>query len=493
MAGNFKSDDSFLKKLVVGAAGVNTTIKRLKDLGFNPIELERGSTGFKIWKKIKIKRIRVPDILCLNTGLRFESRGKTKLEISMSHSLNDPKRAWDFGMRDDDMVTIVAFEQNENTPVDVKQISPVHFVTVRDMREAFKKEHITISKPKGFEEGSEIRVIWPSAFAHHKSQITNITQDKIKMEPVADIGRKQNVQLPRNKGKIILIPYVKENEYVEENQIIASVVPVALTISCPETVKETYFVEKLGSVNLSERYAAAKALRYRGYSSTAKKVIEDRMYDNEEDIYVKLEAAAALAVKGDIKAWEFLENRLYSPTMTVPLETQLETIIVSSELAAEKSESLLIDVLRDNTRDTELRAGAAWALGQFSTKKTAQALVDTFDSNDLDVKHEAARALLRIGDEQKKYLLSLIKSISTNKRDGISWVLARIGDFDPNTLLSEPDENLRKWISYILGYGKDLFNEAYIDKICQSDPKIYFAASVLWQILHSWIYNLSEY
>jgi hypothetical protein len=493
MAGNFKSDDSFLRKLVVGAAGVNTTIKRLKNLGFNPIELERGSTGFKIWKKIKIKRIRVPDILCLNTGLRFESRGKTKLEISMSHSLNDPKRAWDFGMRDDDIVTIVAFEQNETTPVGVKQISPVHFLTVKDMREAFKKEHITISKPKGFEEGSEIRVIWPSAFTHYKSQITDITQDRIKMEPTTSDGKKQNIQLPRNKGKIILTPYVKKNEYAEENQIIASVVPVALTISCPETVKEAYFVEKLGSVNLSERYAAAKALRYRGYSSTANKIIEDRMHDNEEDIYVKLEAAAALAVKGDVKAWDFLEKRLHSSAMTVPLETQLETIIVSSEIAAEKSESLLIDILRDNTRDTELRAGAAWALGQFSTTKTAEALVDTFDSNDLDIKHEAARALLRIGDDQKKYLLSLIKSISTNKRDGISWVLARIGNFDPNTLLSESDENLRKWIGYILGYGKDFFNEAYIDKICQSDPEIYFAASVLWQILHSWIYDLPEY
>jgi hypothetical protein len=179
--------------------------------------------------------------------------------------------------------------------------------------------------------------------------------------------------------------------------------------------------------------------------------------------------------------------------MTVPLETQLETIIVSSEIAVEKSESLLIAILKDNTRDTELRAGAAWALGQFSTKRTAQALVDTFDLNDLDVKYEAARALLRIGDEQKNYLLSLIKSISTSKRDGISWVLARIGDFDPNVLLRGSDENLHRWIGYILGYGKDMFNEAYIDKICQSDPKIYFAASVLWQILHSWIYNLSEY
>jgi hypothetical protein len=411
----------------------------------------------------------------------------------MSHSLNDPKRAWDYGMRDDDLVSIVAFEQDEDNPVNVKQISPIHFITVKDMRYSFKKEQYTITKPKGFEEGSEIRIIWTSAFSHQKSQVTEITQGSIKMNPLLSAGRKQTVQLQRNNGKIKLIPQLYENDCVEQNQIIASVVPVSLNLSCPETVDETYFVEKLNSVNLSERYAAAKALRYRGYSTDAQKILENRMNDTEEDIYIQLETAAALAVKNDAKAWRFLENKLHSSALLVPLETQLETIIVSSELANEKSESLLIDILRDNNRDTELRAGAAWALGQFSTKKTAQALVDTFDLNNLDVKIEAARALLHIGDEQKDYLLSLIKSISTNKRDGISWVLARLGNFDPNSLLSDADENLRKWLGYILGYGKDKFDESYIDQIYRADPKVYFAASVLWQILNSWIAGLTEY
>ena len=95
---SFKSDESFLTKLAVGAAGTKATMHRLAELGFRPIELERGSTGFKIWKTIKIKRVRVPDILCLKSGWRFESRGKTKVEISMSHSLSDPYRAWDAGM-----------------------------------------------------------------------------------------------------------------------------------------------------------------------------------------------------------------------------------------------------------------------------------------------------------------------------------------------------------------------------------------------------------
>ena len=195
MAINFKSDDSFLKKLAVGAAGTNATINRLREMGFNPIELERGSTGFKI------KRVRVPDILCLNTGQRFESRGKTKLEISMSHSLNDPKRAWDAGMRDDDFVSIVMFEQNDYSPTDLKRVSPVHFVSVKDMRAAFASEQVSISQPKGVEEGSEVRVQWTCAAANQKSVVTTVETGKISLTPIPT-ARLQTIHLSRAKGKI---------------------------------------------------------------------------------------------------------------------------------------------------------------------------------------------------------------------------------------------------------------------------------------------------
>ena len=67
----------------------------------------------------------------------------------MSHSLNDPKRAWDAGMRDDDHVSIVVFEQNDDSPIDLKQVSPVHFISVKDMRMAFTAEQVSISQPKG--------------------------------------------------------------------------------------------------------------------------------------------------------------------------------------------------------------------------------------------------------------------------------------------------------------------------------------------------------
>jgi hypothetical protein len=488
---NFKSDDSFLRKLAVGAAGTNATIDRLKAMRFNPIELERGSTGFKIWKKIKIKRVRVPDVLCLNTGLRFESRGKTKLEISMSHSLNDPKRAWDAGMRDDDLVSIVVFEQNDDSPVDLKQVSPVHFISVKDMRKAFAADQVSITQPKGVEEGSEIRVMWTCAAANQRSVVFAVESGKVSLTPIPD-ARRQSIQLSRSKGKITLLPQVKVGDAVEANQIVAAVVPVKTVLQSPPPVGEAYFTDKLTSVNLSERYAAAKALRYRGYRN-AKPMLESRMSDTDEDIYVQLEAAAALAAYDDPKGWEFMENKLRSPVMTVPLETQLETVIVASEIPKERSERLLIDVLQDSRRDDELRAGAAWALGQFASATSATALVDTFNSSPLEIKVEAARALLRIAEPQVSHLVGLLRSSDPTKRDGLSWVLARTGKFNPADMVAGNDENLRRWVSYIVGYGKEKFLQADVEAICKADPEVYFAASVLWQIVASWVNDLREY
>ena len=491
MANSFKSDDSFLRKLAVGAAGTNATIGRLRAMGFNPIELERGSTGFKIWKKIKIKRVRVPDILCLNTGLRFESRGKTKLEISMSHSLNDPKRAWDAGMRDDDLASIVVFEQSDDSPVDLKQKSPVHFISVKDMRKAFANGQVSITQRKGVEEGSEIRVLWTCAAANQRSVVSAVESGRVILNPVSE-ARRQSIQLSRGKGKITLMPQVKAGDTVEANQIVAAVVPVKTTLLCPPPVDETNFVDKLSSVNLSERYAAAKALRYRGYA-IAKSVLESRMSDADEDIYVQLEAAAALAAYDDPRGWEFMENKLRNPVMTVPLETQLETVIVASEIPKERSERLLIEVLQDSLRDDELRAGAAWALGQFASAKSATALVDTFNSSRLEIKVEAARPLLRIAEPQVPHLVDLMKNGNATKRDGISWVLARTGKFNPADIVAGTDENLRRWMSYIVGYGKDNFVQADVEAICKADPEVYFAASVLWQIVASWVNDLKEY
>jgi len=218
-----------------------------------------------------------------------------------------------------------------------------------------------------------------------------------------------------------------------------------------------------------------------------------RVNDKNEDIYVRLEAAAALAAHDHSEGWTFIEENLRGTGLSVPLETQLETVIVASEIQSANSETLLIGVLQDGNRHEEIRAGAAWALGQFPSSTSASALVNTFNQSALEIKTEAARALLRIADPQIRHLLDLIKTCDPEQRDGISWVLARRGAYDPGELLRGADDNLRKWVAYVVGFGKTNFPEQTIKSICRTDREVYFAASVLWQLLASWVHDLKEY
>jgi len=107
--------------------------------------------------------------------------------------------------------------------------------------------------------------------------------------------------------------------------------------------------------------------------------------------------------------------------------------------------------------------------------------------------HLLIRSTLRIAEPQIPHLIDLLKNGDPTKRDGISWVLARTGKFNPLNMVVGADENLRRWMSYIIGYGKENFFQGDVDDIFRADPEVYFAASVLWQIVASWINNLREY
>jgi hypothetical protein len=111
----------------------------------------------------------------------------------------------------------------------------------------------------------------------------------------------------------------------------------------------------------------------------------------------------------------------------------------------------------------------------------------------LEIKTEAARALLKIAEPQIGHLVELLKNSDPSRRGGISWALAKTGGFNPGNLLKDADDDLRRWISYIVGHGKDRLAEQDVDAICKADPEVYFAASVLWQILASWVDRLTEY
>lgn len=479
---SFKTDESFLEKISIGVIGTQQVFSVLQRQGHKPIELERGSMNYKIWKKIKIKRIRVPDILCVDNGIRVESRAKTKLEISMSHSSSDPDRGWDFGMKETDYVAIVICEKNGSEPVDWIADNLVQFISIKALREAEKEQKVIFVKPKGAEEGFEARINWPACIATSKGEIIEIDKTiKYRTEE----GRIKWVGL--TKGGKRLSTLVKIGDKVQPNQILASVVNVSQTI--PDTiVNSNFFLANLSSLILSERYAAAKALSY----FNEKKVISsllNKLTDKDEHIYVKLEVAASLCRLG-ADGYTFIRECLKDTY----LQNILEAVIVLAEIKTDTANKILCNVLLDESFDPEIRAGAAWGLGEQQNKSALTSLIASFNSTDENVKIEAARALGKLTSNYSNEILSAFNIATPNEMPGIAWALTKSNSINIYHFLDNLNSlEARQWISYIIGMQGEEKYISEIERLKNKDPEVYFAVTLLWKITTSWINGLKEY
>ncbi len=480
---SFKTDESFLEKISIGAIGTQQVFSVLRQLGHQPIELERGSMNYKIWKKIKIKRIRVPDILCVDNGIRIESRAKTNLEISMSHSTSDPERGWDFGMKDNDYVALVVCEKLGDKPIDWKADNLVQFISIKELREAEKQDQVVFIKAKGAQEGFEARINWPAGLASSVGTVTEIDKT-IKYKTVG--GRTNFIRL--TKGGKTLKPLVKVGDKVFPNQILASVIKAQQSIPTTK-VNADFFLANLSSLTLSERYAAAKALSYFNEKQVIT-ALQSKLTDIEEHIYVKLEAAASLSRFGFNDGYDFIKLCLKDSY----LQNVLESVIVLAEIKTDTACKMLCDILLDESYDAEIRAGAAWGLGEQQNKSALSAVVTSFNSVDTSIKIEAARALAKLTKNFSNDILKSFENASAIEKPGVAWALTKSTTLNLDQLiLNLKDLDSRHWVSYIIGtHGEERYITE-IEKLKKKDPEVYFAVTLLWKLMTSWTHDLKEY
>lgn len=480
---SFKTDESFLEKISMGAIGTQQVFKILQELGHEPIELERGSMNYKIWKKIKIKRIRVPDILCVDSGIRIESRAKTKFQISMSHSISDPERGWDYGMKDSDYVAIVICEKCGNRPIDWKADTLVQFISIKDLRQAEKDEQVVLVKPKGAQEGFESTINWASVVATAAGNVIEIGE-MIKYKTVG--GRTNFVRLTKTGKK--LTPMVKVGDKVIPNQILASVVRIQQRLPISK-VDVNFFLNNLTSLILSDRYAASKALCYFNEIRVIE-ALQAKLTDPDEHIYVKLESAASLARLGENDGYDFIRLCLKDNY----LQNVLEAVIVLAEIKTDAACKLLCDILLDDSLDNEIRAGAAWGLGEHLNKSAVVSLIKSFNSFEEKIRIEASRALAKLTKNFSGDVQDAFEAANSFEKPGIAWALSKSATLNFDQLLSNRnDVDSRHWIAFILGSHPQERYVTEIEKLQKEDSEIYFAVTLLWKIMTSWIYDLKEY
>ena len=155
---------------------------------------------------------------------------------------------------------------------------------------------------------------------------------------------------------------------------------------------------------------------------------------------------------------------------------------------------MLTGALLDGHQHPEIRAGAAWALGELGQASSIDALIQSFLELAEPIRIEAARALHKIAAIHSADIAARLPRAEDTQRAGIAWAVSRSRRVKVEELLPlMVDDDARRWVAYILGMQDQQEFIVPVEKLRRQDPEVYFAVTVLWKILASWVSHLEEY
>jgi hypothetical protein len=353
----FKTDTSFARFLTMGALATRHVMAQLAQFGFEPIELERYASSNKIWAT-KIKRLRLPDVMCIRTGTRIEVRAKSDLEIRMSHAPNNPERHWDAGNADTDIVALVPCRNGDAGPVVAGNAS---FFTFEALRQSVDSRQL--SRIKAASEGSEQHLTWPAIVANRPGIVLDVTPTNLMVEWSGD-GKPPRRHTYTLNGKV---PYIGLGErFLGGTQFLAGS-PAAMADLNPYLARHYDPLADLSSTNSITRYSAAKALAFRGDLHFLALPRLEQEIGIDSDQRVALEIANTAAGLGIESAAEFIHDLIHGQA-DGPM--RMEGIFVLAELgrrgqaAFATTELTCIAGDRERFAEDEVRQAAVWGLGR---------------------------------------------------------------------------------------------------------------------------------
>ena len=370
----FKADNSFLRFLSMGAVGVHRTMDRLRDRGFEPIELERYCGSNKIWTT-KVKRLRLPDLLCVKTGMRAEVRVKTDLKIRMSDAPANPDRVWDAGLRDDDIVALLACSDTDEGPEPADEA--VYF-TVGALRDSV--EGSRLGPPKSASEGAERDRTWPATVPTRDGTVLEVTDERLIVQMNAAAERPARRQTYPLRGKSV---YVSPGDTFRARTTILAGEPSALADMSAYLPRRYAPLDDLQSGTDVDRYAAVKALRFRDDPRDRVVPALEELIRRETEERVALEAAGSAAAFDSELAQERIARFVWNNDDRPDL--QMEAVFILNELGRTPfTRGQLNSVVADpRFEGDELRQAAVWALGKAGLKCYEDILpwIDDADEN----------------------------------------------------------------------------------------------------------------
>ncbi len=491
-----KPDSSFFRKIVIGAVGARSVCSDLASHGHEMVELERGSTDTKLWKEVKRKRVRIPDLVCVRCGQRAESRAKTNAELAMSHSVTDEARAWDFGMIDSDLIGFPicqaveeqywsAGKLNSNTSywhernwVRWRLAGKINYFRAG----TFRGTTFSKSSVKGVTEGSETSICWDAVFSSRAGTVEGCEGTRITIRRESD-GHRHTRSIP---ARLNLL--VAAGDHVEVNQVIGSALKTVgdAELTCSGTLPAHHIPDLLVSRERTQRFTGVKLARLR-HDGGHCDAIAELAADDEEDIYIRLEGLSYLAAVCGQAPAEIFSGYLDSPDP----QTQLESVIAIGEVGTPEAVESLSGILDDSTPPYFLRSAAAWSLGRIGTEAAVSRLVKAFADMDISIREEALEGITSIGGAAVPILLSGLRGTAMDVAAGCAEALRQQANL-PADVIAELSQGIQgphapDWAVWLLGHLPRQRVAPAIIGLQGSAPQLHYAISLLWSFMESWI------
>jgi hypothetical protein len=423
----------------MGAIGVRQTMKQLRGMGFMPIELERYCASNKIWMT-KVKRLRLPDVLCVRTGLRLEVRAKSDLKIRMSDAPNNPDRTWDAGLRDNDVAAFIAITEEEGGQ---RPADEAVFFSIRALRASAAES--SLGPPKSASEGAERDRTWPAIIPSSNGTVESVTAEKlvVMMRPATGGTRKQTYTL---KGKST---YVRPGDSFKGEVSILAGAPESMS-GISVFLNQAYDpLAALLEPTAVDRYAAAKSLPYREDLHAAAVPALESLLKTETEERVALEAAGASATLGSAFGQDFIGKVLWGDGRK---DLRMEAVLILTELGSQFACTELIKVAGDTKlAGDEIRQAAVWGLGKAGLKAYDKILPFIGDTDENLALHAIAAFGSDTSDVVIGQLVSELVAGDSRRASAASETLRLIANETVLKCLIEAAATENDWVLATLG------------------------------------------
>jgi len=338
---------------------------------------------------------------------------------------------------------------------------------------AFVKE-----RPKGVTEGSETIISWPSLFSSVAGHVDLIEDHRIVIKPA--VGSRRSLRLRSG-----ALPVVVQGEQVFENQLLASTVKPEQTLTCSGVLTDEHMRSLISSRERTQRFTGVKLARLNSQAAHAA-AIRDLETDPEEDVYIRLEAAAYLVSVLDEPA-----EAIFIPYLeSADKQRKLEAVIALGESRAPNAIALLSTILSSNQQPYFMRSAAAWCLGQIGGPSAATQLIHSFNDVDSNIRDEALDSLTAIRADATTLLLAGLRDVDSSIAAGCAEALRRRAL--PQDVIEQAVNQLRSptpsaWTVWLLGNLPRAEVAPMIAEFQEEAPQLHFALTLLWAFTESWI------